>query len=427
MSDSIKVGIVSQWYSPEPVLIPKTISDSILATGSSVSVLTGFPNYPGGAIYPGFDGNRSRDELLDGARLRRVRSFVSHDQSAVRRIRSFLSFAWSALKNSGYLADRDVVYVYGTPMTAVLPAVALRIGKSIPFVIHVQDLWPESVLDSGMVGSNFIKRVLNALLTIALKPIYHMAHHIIVISPGMKDVLVRRGVNAEKISVLLNWHTDEGSRVIARTPATSGDAITCVYAGNIGVMQDVSTIILAAAEVQDEVNLEVLIYGSGVAEDAAKRLAVEVDARNVKFMGRVSMEQMRSVYSSSDFQLVTLKDREVFRVTIPSKFQAALANGVPVITTVSGDLAYICEQEGVGLVADPESPASLADAFRSAAMLGEQGRADMARRAHALYWSKLAASNATRSIIVRLNGAATNSNLLDSRDLPNEGNRDETK
>lgn len=425
MTSSIKVGILSQWYAPEPVLIPKTIADAILASGNSVRVLTGFPNYPGGAVYPGFEGVRTREEQLDGASLLRVRSFTSHDQNAIRRIGSFLSFAWSSIKRSSFLNNCDVIYVYGTPMTAAAAAVALRIRRKIPFIIHVQDLWPESVLDSGMIESSFLRRVLQAVISATLKPVYQMAHHIVVISPGMKDALIERGVDASKISTLLNWHADEQDSSLApKREVNSQRTIRCVYAGNIGQMQDVETIIRAAEEIQDELDLEIVIYGSGVAEESARKLADELKVRNITFMGRVSMEEMRSVYRGSDFQLVTLKDREVFRITIPSKFQASMAYGTPVITTVNGDLATICEKEGVGLVAVPESPSSLAETFRRAAALGATGRADMARRSHQFYWSRMAADRATASIMNRLSRAVEDKGSLNSRDAEYEGKSD---
>jgi glycosyltransferase involved in cell wall biosynthesis len=223
----------------------------------------------------------------------------------------------------------------------------------------------------------------------------------------MKDLLVSRGVDEAKISVLLNWHAGETeeSHDEVLNPRLS-DEIRCVYAGNIGMMQDVETVIRAAAEVQHELPLQVSIYGSGVAEGAAQDLAAELGVQNVKFMGRVSAEQMQDVYSKSDFQLVTLKDRDVFRVTIPSKFQAAISKGVPVITTVPGDLAALCAANDIGLVAEPENPGSLARAFRDAAKMGMRGHAAMALRAHQFYWTTMSADKAREFIINQLEMAA---------------------
>lgn len=404
---SLRVGIISQWYAPEPVLIPKDVTDALVEDNNSVKVLTGFPNYPGGVIYAGFEGSTPEETWHDAVNIRRVRSFVSHDQSAVRRMRTFLSFAWSSLKNARFLSDREVIYVYGTPMTVAAAALYLRLKNRIPFVIHIQDLWPESVLDSGMLKTGLVKKLIQGAMSAFLRPVYHYAQHIIVISPGMKDALIARKVEASKISVLYNWHAGEKHVTMNPSARPSGSGpVRCTYAGNIGVMQDVETIIRAAVEVQHELDLEIRIYGSGVAESRVRSLADELGARNVKFMGRVAMSEMQGVYEQSDFQLVTLKDRDVFRFTVPSKFQASLANATPVITTVAGDLAAICIDERVGLVAEPESSSSLAEAFRQAVSLGPEGRAEMATRSAELYWARMSADNATRTINYRLRNAA---------------------
>lgn len=403
-----RVGIISQWYSPEPVLIPKTIADALVEDGFSVRVLTGFPSYPGGTLYPGFDARSACTSDLDGAQILRVPTFFSHDKSAARRALTFLSFAWKSTRHRAFLRDCDVVYVYGTPMTSALAAFVLSRQNRVPYVLHVQDLWPESVVDSGMLKPGLSRSLIKRAVAAGLRHVYNLAQHIVVISPGMRLALVNRGVAPEKISILLNWDANEGNALSGKpTPRETAQRIRCTYAGNIGLMQDVETIIRASAAVQDEMQIDVSIYGSGVAENAVKAIATELDARNVTFHGRVSSQEMIEVYRRSDYQLVTLKDRDVFRMTIPSKFQSSMSNGVPVITTVAGDLAKICEENQLGLVADPESTASLADAFRRAAELGSLGRENMATRAREFYWENLAAAKAIESIRAILVQAAT--------------------
>lgn len=402
-----RVGILTQWYAPEPVLIPKTLADALVRAGHVVRVLTGYPNYPGGVLYPGFDVGPPHDQRMDGADVLRVPAFLSHDQSAVRRIRSFLSFAWSSVRRARFLTSCDVIYVYGTPMTAASAALLLRLVRRIPFVIHIQDLWPESVIESGMLSSGRIGRIVNGVISLGLRPLYRMADHLIVISPGMKEALVDRGIRAGKITVLLNWDTAEPDVLYEPLQILKdNERIRCLYAGNIGLMQDVKTIIRAAAEIQDDLPLDISIYGSGVEEESARQLALDLRVRNVSFMGRVSRHEMLSAYQVSHYQLVTLKDRNVFRMTIPSKFQASMANGIPVITTVLGDLADICIQNEVGLVAQPESAASLADAFRRAAALGTKGRSLMSQRSHAFYRRALTVDQGTAVVMNILNSAA---------------------
>ncbi|MBB6404752.1 glycosyltransferase involved in cell wall biosynthesis [Arthrobacter sp. AZCC_0090] len=299
-------------------------------------------------------------------------------------------------------------------MTSAAVALGNRYLFKTPYVLHVQDLWPESVIDSGMVSAGWKGKALHALIGFGLRPIYRGAKHVIVISTGMKDALVERGVYASKISVVLNWDGNEKPDFIGISAPSSNAHMTesappgihCVYAGNIGQMQDVETIVRAASLVENEFPIRISIYGSGVAESSISSLIQELGLKSVQLMGRVSQDEMAEIYGQADFLLVTLKDRPVFRMTIPSKFQASMAHGVPVITTVQGDLAEICVDNGVGLVANAEDPGSLADALRKANALDSQARARMSIRAAQYYRDEMSAELALGKVAGLLESAS---------------------
>ena len=108
-------------------------------------------------------------------------------------------------------------------------------------------------------------------------------------------------------------------------------------------------------------------------------------------------------YLAADFQLVTLKDIPIFRTTIPSKLQASLAAGVPVITTVRGDVADLIEEHDAGIVADPENAAALADAFARAYAMTAAQRAQMGSNARRLYEEHMSHAAGTTQITATLN------------------------
>ncbi|MDP9904644.1 glycosyltransferase involved in cell wall biosynthesis [Arthrobacter bambusae] len=299
-------------------------------------------------------------------------------------------------------------------MTSAAVALGNRYLFKTPYVLHIQDLWPESVIDSGMVSAGWKGKALHALIGFGLRPIYRGAKHIIVISSGMKDALIERGVDASKISVVLNWDGNENpdpagistSSIIERTAESAIAGIHCIYAGNIGQMQDVETIVRAASLVENEFPIRISIYGSGVAESAISSLIKDLGLKSVQLMGRVSQDKMAEIYDQADFLFVTLKDRPVFRMTIPSKFQASMANGVPVITTVQGDLAEICIDSGVGFVANAEDPRSLADVLRKANALDSEARARMSLRAEQYYRDEMSAELALGRVACVLESAS---------------------
>lgn len=401
----MRLGIVSQWFAPEEMTIPNTLANSCQRSGDEVTVLTTFPSYPRGVIYQGYQQQSAYTEVLNGVRVHRARSFLSHDSNPKNRIISFMSFSLMSVLRGRVLAENDVNYVYATPVTAAWAAWWVRVRYGVPYVLHVQDLWPESVTNSGMLRSGPTIKVLDFAISVMLKPIYSKATAVIAIAPSMAKTLVSRGVGAEKVSTVLNW--DEGpSQEAAVAPRRGDAAVRFVYAGNLGTMQDVETIVRAAALVQDCGNIEFHIYGSGVSESSLANLIDDLGVSNLTFHGRVSKSAMGDIYALSDFQFVTLKDRPLFRMTIPSKFQASLAYGVPVITTVLGDLAELCALEGVGITATPEDPESLANAIRMAAQLSDEQRLAMEARCRHLYAQKLSPQRGIASVRTVLQQAA---------------------
>lgn len=401
----MRLGVVSQWYTPEEVALPSSLALAAVRCGDAVTVLTAFPSYPHGRLYDGYVQKSKFVENLNGVTVHRVKSFLSHDSNAVNRIRSFISFSISSTRSAKILAQNDVNYVYATPPTAAYAAWWARVRYGVPYVLHIQDLWPESATNSGMMGRGNAVKIFDLVITLMLRPIYSRASKIIVIAPRMSDALVSRGIPAEKISTVLNW--DEGADARASlVHRGDGEPLRIVYAGNIGTMQDLETIARAAALLRDCRNVQFHVYGSGVAEGPFIKLVQDLGLSNLKYRGRVSKAAMKSIYASADFQLVTLKDRPLFRMTIPSKFQTAVANGIPVITTVQGDLSDICAAEGLGFSALPEDPESLADAVRAAASLSTEARRQMGERCRAFYDRHLTAIKGTAAIRKILREAA---------------------
>jgi len=217
-----------------------------------------------------------------------------------------------------------------------------------------------------------------------LRRLYRTAGGTIALGPSMGRLLAERGVPAERLHTVLNW-ADEGEEFVARQSDELRPGANIMYAGNIGDMQDLDTVVRAAAQVLDLEGFKITIVGSGVAEARVRRVANEIGATNVEFVGRVPHGSMGPYYRSSDFQLVTLKDLAIFRATIPSKLQSSLANGIPVVTTVAGDVAELVQTNDIGLTSPPGDVESLARTFRAAYAMTNSDRADMGARAKAFY------------------------------------------
>lgn len=359
-----------QWFEPEPAVVRGLPLATWLARrGHRVEVVTGFPNYPGGRLYPGYRMAPIRREWIGAVLVTRVALYPSHDRSPVRRVGNYASFALTAA-TIGMLSAKpsDVVYVYHPPATLGIPALAWRRFRRTPFVYHIADMWPESVTESGMIRSDRARNAVDRSLSWWCDRVYRSASAISVLSPGFKRLLLERGVAPEKVEVIYNWadeHVfrpgppDEG---LARELGFSG-RFTVLYAGNLGLFQGLDTAVRAAARVRHLEGFQLVLMGTGQAADDLSRLATALGATNVVFLGRRDEKEMGAVNNVADVLLISLKDLAFFRTTVPGKTQVSLASGKPVIISAAGDAADLIEQAHAGIVCPPGDDAALAAAF----------------------------------------------------------------
>lgn len=383
-----RVVVLSQFYTPEPQRIASNIANDLSDRGYDVRVVTGYPNRPTGKLYPGYKQRFRFTETINGIPVHRVPLVINYSSKALERIANFLTFSISALTVTSRIKDADVVYVYGSPATAAIPAQIWKKLFGIPYVVHVQDVWPDSVTGSGMLPQRLVKRVDRAMRP-WLKNLYGNAARNIVISPGMKRLMVSRGNHPAQCSVVYNWAV-ETSIQVKPSEAFSGTGTKLLYAGNLGAMQDLETVIAAARRHEDRPDMQLDIAGAGN-QEATLRTAAD-GAPNIAFLGRLSKTDIAEKYLEADFQLVTLKDLPIFRATVPSKLQASLASGVPVITTVQGDVARLIQEHHAGIVAEPENVDSLAAAFATALNMTSAERAQMGANARRLYQEQMSQS-----------------------------------
>ena len=363
---------LTQWFDPEPgALRGLPLAKWMRARGHDVEVLTGFPNYPGGKVYPGYRIAPWKRETMEDVPVLRVALYPSHDSTIVGRLANYGSFALSASTIGLALAKQaDVGFVYHPPPTVGLPAMMFQALRGMPFVYHIADMWPESVVESGALGTGRLRRVVESLLHGWCNTVYRQAAAITVLSEGFKDLLIGRGVPADKIHVIYNWADDAVFAPCARDEALAAELgmagkFNIVYAGNLGMFQDLETLIRAAVRVRDLSNVQIVLVGTGQREASLKQLAAELGADNVRFVGRRQFWDMPKINALADVLLVQLKDFPFFAATVPSKTQVSLASGRPVLMAVRGDSAKIVERANAGVTCAPENEEALAAAIRT--------------------------------------------------------------
>ena len=384
----MRIAFVTQFFQPEPFFKGLPFARALADRGHHVQVLTGFPNYPGGRIYPGYCVRLWQREVLDGIPVLRVPLYPSHDRSGLRRTLNYLSFACSATALGTPLLERpDVIYAYHPPATSALPAIALSLIAGAPIVYDIQDLWPDSVLHSGMLANGLTVGAISAWCRF----VYRRASRIVVLSPGFKRVLRDRGVPSAKISVVYNW-ADE-SPVEAATVGSKTlpqDRFNIVFAGTMGAGQALGTVLRVAHQCAAVIpSAHFWLVGRGTETEQLQRKAAEIGLSNVTFLPHQPRSELMSIMDAADALLVHLRNIPLYTVTIPSKTQAYLAAGKPIIMAVRGDSADLVTEAGAGINCEPEDADSITAAIAKLFALGPEGRRSMGAAGLAYYQAHL--------------------------------------
>ena len=386
-----RILYLSQWFWPEPATRGLKVAHDLQARGYEVEVLTGFPNYPSGKLAPGYRLAPYQRERIEGVTVHRVFLYPSHDRSSFGRALNYLSFFLSAFLFCLFRSGRfDLIYVYHPPITTGLAAALAGLFRRKPFILEVQDLWPDSVAASGMAATGGLARILDPVCRF----VYKRAALVLGQSEGMAARLVERGVPPERADVFFNWADEEAARANGLHDTASLNferRFNFVYAGNLGVVQALEVLIEAAQSLEASApHIQLTLIGEGAERAGLEALVRERGVRNVQIVPGVPPSHIGDVLAAADVLVVHLKDDPLFEITIPSKTQFYLAMGKPILIGVSGEAARIVTEAGAGIVTPPENSAAMAEAMLHMAHLPQAELDAMGERGRATYQSRFA-------------------------------------
>lgn len=362
----MKIVLVSQYFWPESFIINDLVR-TLAAQGHHVRVLTGKPNYPTGEVFPGYRAAGCVEEcFIPGVPVDRVPLRPRGKGGAKGLVLNYLSFVFNGL----YFFPRafrctqdkvDVIFVFApSPITSVIPAIYLKFRLKAHLAVWVQDLWPESLSATGFIRNPMALRLVGWLV----RGIYTCTDTILVQSKAF-TAPVSRYARKDKIIYYPNSYQDSPlhptnyTQVPPELLKQLEQNFCLVFAGNIGTAQSVETLVQAAENLRHLPDCKLVLVGSGsmvmwIEEQKALR---RLD--NLILAGRFPSSEMPQFFSRAAGLLVTLKRQEIFGYTIPSKVQAYLAAGRPVIAALDGEGARLIEEAGAGLTCAAEDSAGL--------------------------------------------------------------------
>lgn len=388
-----RVIIVNQYYDPEPSYKGQLFAEAIRDSGYDVEVVTGFPHYPGGKLYDGYRIRPMKRTESNGIRITRLALYPSHSGSRIGRIVNYVSFMLSVFIYLSFVARRaSLVYAYSPPLTVGVAAAASRLfRRRTPVIVDIHDLWPDTLPASGMISN---PRILGVIGRVA-GWMYRRVQFIILHTQGFRKKLLERGVPAERMQAVIGWTNEyplpetrpEGTDRLAALPG-----LKLLYAGNMGPAQALDSVIDAAEILQQRCKTDLVSFcfmGGGVSREALEKRVAERELGNVFFFLRVPPGQVGHFLNVADALLVHLRKDPLFEITLPSKTQAYMYAGKPIVMSVQGEAAELIAQARCGLTATPQSPESLADAVTTLAQMPDHERRAMGERGRAHYLEHL--------------------------------------
>jgi glycosyltransferase involved in cell wall biosynthesis len=305
-------------------------------------------------------------------------------RSRVRLAANYLSYALMASLlgpfrcRGGY----DAILVFQvSPATMGIASIVMKLVKGAPIFYWVQDPWPESLVATGAIRARWLLRAVDVLV----RRLYQASSFVLIQSRSFRGHVESRGIQSERILYLPNTAEafyvplakDEAHAALATVPP----GFRVMFAGNIGSVQALPTILAAAELTRGRPDVQWVIVGDGsmrswVAEEVQKRGL----SATVHLLGRFPPQEMPRLFAGVDALLVTLRRDPVLALTIPSKVQSYLASGKPIVGSLDGEGAAIIREAGAGLCGPAEDANALAEQVLALASLESSARVDMGRR-----------------------------------------------
>ena len=354
-----------------------------VAAGHEVTVITCAPNFPDGKVYAGYCNRLYQVQWMDGIRVVRVKTFISANEGFFLRTLDFLSFMVAGFIVGLFQSKPSVIVGTSPQFFAAVGAWAMAAVRGKPFIFEVRDIWPASIVALGAMRETVAIRLLERLELF----LYQRAAAIVVVTPGLRDDIVSRGVSEAKIIVVLNGVDNQTFRPMSRDVELAAEyglsgKFIVGYLGTIGIAHGLDSVLDAAEILNDRKDIKFLLVGGGAKRAELVEAVERRRSLNVVILPRQPAEHMPRIYALCHTVLVTLRNIPLFAGAIPSKMFEAMSAGRPVILSLpEGYATALLRECRAGLVIPPEDPDALAravqklcDARDLASEFGQYGR-----------------------------------------------------
>lgn len=335
------------------------LSSKLAAQGHRVTILASPVNYMTGS------GGSGDTPMPAGVSVVKCPVYKPMHKSFLHRLLAYFSFSASSFAKALVQPDIDLVWATSPPLFQAVTALAVARLRGLPLLFEVRDLWPDFAVELGVLKNPLLIRLSRGLEWF----LYRSADRILVNSPGFIPHIRKAGIEPEFIDFVANgadiseFHPERDGSAFRREFGL-GDKFVVLYAGALGMANDIETVLMAAARLADEPEILFAFVGDGKDRPRLEARARELGLRNVRFLAAQPKSRMPEVVAASDACLAILKDIPLFRTTFPNKVFDYMAAGRPILLAIAGVIRETLAEEEAALSVTPGNADDLAAQVR---------------------------------------------------------------
>ena len=364
----MRIMFMAQCYAPENVSAAVLITElavDLACKGHRVTMVTGAPSYPQGRVFEGYRNRLYSAEMLDGVHVIRTWSYISPARKLVPRLLHYGTYSATAFYGGLLAGKPDVLVSFSPPLPLGLAAWLLSRLWHVPWILQIEDLYPDAAIAAGMLVN---QKIITFFLAME-RFLYQHAQRISLISESFRRTLLGKGVPVSKMEVIPVWADPNEVQPLLKHNAFRREhgldsKFIVMYAGNIGLTSCLEDVLDAAEILKHKADIHFVIVGEGVRKEMLEAQARTRALTNILFLPYQPREIFPEMLAAADVGLVTLNPGAMLS-SLPSKIFNVMASARPILSVspTESELAHIVREAGCGRNVVPRSPEMLAEAI----------------------------------------------------------------
>lgn len=333
------------------------------ARGNEVNVIASKIDYMTGINVEQAEGESIEElKLPQGVKVTKINT-VFNGKTKIKRLLQYIIYCVCSLFYGLRMEQPKVVIASSPPIFTGLVGCWLAKLRKAKFVFEIRDPWPDALIYYGVLRKSILTRFLYWLELY----IYKNADLLIALSPGIKRMIVQKGISPDRIMVISNGYDSEifekeGELIYPRKkPGTSTKVL---YVGSLGIINETEYMMEVVTALKDIPEITFEFIGGGVRRIDMISTARKRNLTNVTFIPPVPKKQIPQIMSTGDLAIFATKAGLYSEIGLHNKIFDYLGIGMPVIGTIEGDLRDLMESAGVGYAVKPGDVAGMVDKIK---------------------------------------------------------------